>query len=225
MPHPSRLVEITCATCGKTKSIPLSQHKRCKSGRYFCSPDCRWVGLQTKKQVNCSYCGKEFICPNDRLQKFNNVFCSQECQALGSRKREIIQCVQCGKDIELCPSQIALYEKKFCSHRCYGDWRSENLAGENSQWWKGGYINCESVLYPPSFNGLLKRKIRKRDNYTCQECDKKKIARLLCVHHIDYDKMNNEESNLISLCGSCHAKTNFNREYWQTHFTEKLKQY
>jgi hypothetical protein len=36
----------------------------------------------------------------------------------------------------------------------------------------------------------------------------------LPVHHIDYDKKNNDERNLITLCISCHSKTNANREYW-----------
>lgn len=225
MPHPSRLVEITCATCGKIKSIPLSQHKRCKSGRYFCSPDCRWIGLSTKRKIKCAYCDKEFICEGYRAEKFENVFCSRECQGLFNQKRQVVNCFQCGKELVLCPSQIESYEKKFCSSRCYGDWRSENLAGENCPWWKGGYQSCEGVLYPSVFNNYLKRKIRKRDNYTCQECGKQKVSRLLCVHHIDYDKMNNMEDNLISLCGSCHAKTNCNRNFWQQRFTDKLKSY
>lgn len=271
MPHPSRLVEITCATCGKTKSIPLSQHKRCKSGRYFCSPDCRWIGLRTKKWTSCSYCGKEFICPNDRLRKANNVFCSQKCNGLFNQKREIVKCSQCGKEISLCPSQIALYEKKFCSGRCYGDWRSENLIGENCVFWKGGppikicsvcgkeFIaklqtkeanesacskECRSKLfsrkyslegnpnwrggssfepYPTDFNSELKLRIRERDSFICQECGEPEDGKSLHVHHIDYDKMNCEERNLITLCEICHTKTNFNREYWQTHFMEKLK--
>lgn len=31
---------------------------------------------------------------------------------------------------------------------------------------------------------------------------------------IDYDKDNLDPNNLISLCNSCHAKTNKNRDYW-----------
>ena len=42
-------------------------------------------------------------------------------------------------------------------------------------------------------------------------------------NHIDYNKKNLEEKNLTSLCGSCHTKTNFNREYWQKYFTEKME--
>ena len=29
----------------------------------------------------------------------------------------------------------------------------------------------------------------------------------------------------VSLCQSCHAKTNKNREYWEQHFTEMINEY
>ena len=34
----------------------------------------------------------------------------------------------------------------------------------------------------------------------------------------DYDKNNNKPENLISLCCSCHSKTNVKREYWIKYF-------
>ena len=38
--------------------------------------------------------------------------------------------------------------------------------------------------------------------------------RNLHIHHIDYDKLNCKPENLITLCHSCHAKSNYNRDYW-----------
>jgi len=40
----------------------------------------------------------------------------------------------------------------------------------------------------------------------------------LSVHHIDYNKYNLNPDNLITLCVSCHSKTNHNREKWINHF-------
>ena len=37
-------------------------------------------------------------------------------------------------------------------------------------------------------------------------------------NHIDYDKLNCNPDNLISLCNSCHSKTNYNRNYWINYF-------
>lgn len=77
----------------------------------------------------------------------------------------------------------------------------------------------------------LKEKIRKRDGYRCQQCFRhqdelyyqptgKKYK--LNIHHIDYNKNNCDENNLISLCRTCHSQTNFKREDWTQYFKNKL---
>jgi len=70
--------------------------------------------------------------------------------------------------------------------------------------WQGGK---SYEPYSRDFNSRLKHRIKERDNYSCRECDNKIKNQDLHVHHIDYDKMNNNENNLITLCNSCHAKT------------------
>jgi len=49
-------------------------------------------------------------------------------------------------------------------------------------------------------NGFV---VLERDNYSCQRCDSKKQIQ---IHHIDWNKENNELDNLILLCNSCHQK-------------------
>ena len=78
--------------------------------------------------------------------------------------------------------------------------------------WQNG-ISFE--IYPQEFNKELKHSILERDNYECQctNCEHKSIK--LHIHHIDYDKKNNNPGNLTTLCNSCHSKTNGkNRQYW-----------
>jgi len=79
--------------------------------------------------------------------------------------------------------------------------------------------------YGVKFNKKLKLRIRKRDSFTCQECNQteKQLGYKLSVHHIDYDKKNNNPDNLISLCKSCHSQTNFSRNNWISYFQEKLR--
>jgi len=74
--------------------------------------------------------------------------------------------------------------------------------------------------YPVEWTKTFKEQIRFRDNYICQECEEHEIKnkQKLCVHHIDYDKKNLDINNLISLCISCHMKTNYNRDYWLVYF-------
>jgi len=81
--------------------------------------------------------------------------------------------------------------------------------GENHHFWKGGISFGE---YSSDFNSKLKKEIKIRDNYTCCVCDKE--TQKLSIHHIDYDKKNSSKENLISLCNSCHSKTNIKREHW-----------
>jgi len=61
--------------------------------------------------------------------------------------------------------------------------------------------------YPFNFNHRLKEKIRQRDNRLCVLCQKSERieGKRLSVHHIDGNKENLKNGNLISLCNSCHS--------------------
>lgn len=96
---------------------------------------------------------------------------------------------------------------------------SEVQKGEKNWNWKGG---ISDYPYPEDWTKVLKRSIRERDKYVCQLCNKLQEDRLHAVHHIDYNKNNCNPNNLITLCGSCHIKTNYNREYWIEYFNELL---
>ncbi len=83
------------------------------------------------------------------------------------------------------------------------------LVGENNPTWKDG---ISFVPYPVQFNTILKERIRNRDGRKCQACGKTEAenGQRLDIHHVDYDKKNLSDGNLISLCFSCHRKS-FNR--------------
>jgi hypothetical protein len=89
--------------------------------------------------------------------------------------------------------------------------KGDLLKGEKNGSWQGG---ISIGKYGEEFNETLKTEIRKRDNFVCEICRKNGYD----VHHIDYNKHNNSKNNLITLCRSCHAKTNFEREKWQVLF-------
>ena len=77
--------------------------------------------------------------------------------------------------------------------------------------WQGGK---SFEPYGKKFNRILKRQIRERDNFICAICWKKEDGRAHSVHHIDFNKRNNDPSNLITLCGGCHALTSHKRKKW-----------
>lgn len=84
--------------------------------------------------------------------------------------------------------------------------------GSNCYNWQGGK---SFEPYGVEFNNDLKELIRKRDNYKCRICNKKQTNRRHVVHHIDYNKINSDPKNLITLCISCHMKTNYNKNEWK----------
>ncbi len=77
--------------------------------------------------------------------------------------------------------------------------------------------------YGDGFNDTLRENIRIRDKYICQECGCSQLENKfkLDIHHIDYNKKNNNEANLISLCRKCHMKTNFKRNDWTNYYLER----
>ena len=84
--------------------------------------------------------------------------------------------------------------------------------GEHNPAWQGG---ISFYPYPLEFNDLLKQAIFERDEFTCQLCGAQpENKKELHPHHIDYDKANCNPNNLITLCHSCHSKTNHHREEW-----------
>lgn len=93
--------------------------------------------------------------------------------------------------------------------------------GEKSVNWLGGK---SFEPYGIAFNRKLKEQIKQRDNYECQECHttQEQVGYKLHVHHIDFVKTHNCPSNLITLCRSCHAQTNFNRTDWTEYFRKLI---
>jgi hypothetical protein len=93
---------------------------------------------------------------------------------------------------------------------------SKAFSGEKHPNWQGGK---SFEPYGIEFNKNLKKQIKMRDSF-CKECSENN-KRKLVVHHIDYNKKNNNSNNLITLCRSCHGKTNFNRENWIKYYKNK----
>jgi len=101
------------------------------------------------------------------------------------------------------------------------------FSGENNPNWNGG-VSFEP--YGLEFNKELKEKIRTRDNHTCQLCkvikniiNKREVK--MVVHHIDYDKRNNNPNNLITLCTFCNSSVNKSRNEWTNFFNMHLNRY
>lgn len=98
--------------------------------------------------------------------------------------------------------------------------RLGKYTGEDNHFWQGG---VSKETYGADWHETLRRAIRERDNYTCRLCGKQQGDRAFDVHHIDYNKKNCAPNNLITLCRSCHLKTNFNREKHKDRLCQMIK--
>jgi hypothetical protein len=178
----------------------------------YCCKDCgNKIGRDTALQGlgRCKSCNAKYLHLNriiDNRGKF--------------RKRLIYCCMDCGTLIN---RKTALHGFGRC-YSCNGKERMKhiNLTGNKNPNYKHGLAKWP---YPPEFNKDLKDKIRIRDNNCCQKCNllnlehKNLFKYDLTIHHIDYNKFNCQESNLITLCHTCNVKANGNRDYWFAYYT------
>lgn len=101
----------------------------------------------------------------------------------------------------------------------------EGETGEKHWNWKGG-ISHKPYCY--KFNYELKEYIRDKFNRTCFLCGRTEgeNGRKLSVHHVDYNKKQGCDSEdkwvLVPLCNSCHGKSHYNREYFESFILEML---
>lgn len=120
-------------------------------------------------------------------------------------------CIDCGKQICYPTWRYGSKRCKSCETKYQYKVGILNHKGKNHPNWQNG-ISKLPYLY--NWN-IIRKVILKRFNYICQLCYKNTIS----VHHIDYNKQNCREDNLITLCRVCNSKVNFNRDYWFAYFT------
>jgi len=94
--------------------------------------------------------------------------------------------------------------------------------------WYGNVRYYEGPQYCEKFNSDLRERVRAYWGYVCFECGTPQNGSTLHVHHVHYNKKaccDGSPRDMVPLCTSCHAKTNRNRKYWESYFTEMLMDY
>jgi len=218
-------MKTVCEICSKEFNIRPAKVKKAN----YCSHACYWESKKKQVKVNCLYCNAELSRKAGIVEaQGENHFCNIECRNLyrqGENHPNWVDypkkdCVVCGEEIR---HRLVRFETaKYCSRKC----KSDAMAGENCKWWKDG---SSFLIYPAEFKKSLKRKIKIRDGMICQVCGisheelKANNKRGLTIHHIDYKPINCHPKNLIATCQSCNTKANYNREYWQEFFINKIE--
>jgi hypothetical protein len=115
-------------------------------------------------------------------------------------------------DIRLKVSKNRRGKRAGEDHPFWGKSRPEHgkkISGPNNVNWRGG----AGTKYPPDFSDALRRSVRRRDGNRCVECGAERTNRReLEVHHVDRNRDNNKELNLVTLCQRCHLKRHARRK-------------
>jgi 5-methylcytosine-specific restriction endonuclease McrA len=192
---------------------------------------------RTLTQHYCLDCNKEIGCQALRCSSCNYKWMSENKINPGNYKDgSYLQktCIDCGKHLvkktaKRCSDcyKIILRKRLIDNPMMKGKKTSKEtrIKQSISKLTYFGTLN-EERKNPYVFDwNLIRKEIYKRDSWTCQECKihctDKGVTKIQC-HHIDYNKHNNDTQNLITLCLGCHQPTNFNRDYWQKYFQEKM---
>jgi hypothetical protein len=202
---------IACAFCGKLFWVTPW---RMSLGAKCCSKECA-DKIQRQKSIDeghrikgvCTHCGKEFSTFAAEIKKGNGKYCSLECYKQDTSAHEERKCQTCGKRFTVWNSVVANGNGNFCSQSC-----ATKL--EHNPRWLGGK-SFEPYCY--KFNNELKEHIRDKFGRRCVVCGQPENGRKLAVHHIDYNKLQGCKGKtwaLVTLCNSCHNKSNHNRSYW-----------
>lgn len=116
------------------------------------------------------------------------------------------------KEFGVNKTSVIGYMQKFgIERRNASESKIGRFSGEKNPAWKGGVSKWQ---YAPAWKRIM-RSIRKRDDYTCQMCGEQHPTRskTLHVHHIDGDKTNNDPSNLMTVCATCHPRGKRKEKY------------
>ncbi|MGV9141480.1 MAG: HNH endonuclease [Promethearchaeota archaeon] len=180
-----------------------------ESNGKFCSKKCYGKSKEDKVEVECEYCDDVFKITSKKSEKRR--FCSAECHKNYIKKhRNEVECHQCGEKFSRKPYSVKRSNKNFCSMECKNKYQSYIMSGERNPNWNGGY----EPYYGANWIDV-KKKIKERDRDKCCICGDDNI---LHIHHIipmrfyqsrknfddEWYLKANDESNLITLCNSCH---------------------
>lgn len=238
----------------KKKSLSHEQWIIRKYCCYMCSVEFKNKIQKQKKIASkkCEYCGKYFFKKSNQSKDYWNKRkgCSRSCshkikfKYFPPYKRDESHKEKMSIIIKNLPS-IEKHRERFSKmnsdkkgktiEEIYGIDKAIKIRKKLTKFGKenGNWIDGRSFLpYKYSFNKNLKKKIKIRDNYICKNCgiseseykNKETLKRGLTIHHIDYDKNNSDENNLITLCKKCNSLANGNREIWKIKYQKLLGQ-
>lgn len=181
----SRQVLRVCEFCGKEFFIFKAWLRKGIAGKY-CSYKCSGKAKSKPPVVNkCCQCGKMFI--SKKYHRLVAKFCSRLCSAKNHRTGKYVKCIVCEKEFYLAKQRgLNKTKGKYCSRVCQlKDWNEKSLKNEA----------------PCNYRERAWKIFEKK----CYDCGYKEHPEILLVHHIDGNRDNGKNENLIPVCQNCHC--------------------
>lgn len=143
-------------------------------------------------QKTCEVCGK--IMKSDITYKQNYLnkrkYCSRKCMGIANSRRIFVKCDYCGKDTTTTPALLELNRRHYCSKSCKFLDRQ-----------KGYGITTDKYIWIRIGNKQIKL-----HRYLMEIKLGRKLKADEIVHHIDFNKFNNNIDNLQVVSRSEHNR-------------------
>jgi hypothetical protein len=141
----------------------------------------------------CLICTTNFYVKPSHLLKGWGKYCSIECRTQAQFNGKDLTCHICNNKIYRSKNQLSHSKSNlfFCSKSCKAKWRNSFFREERHPNWLDGNNAYRDIL------------LRTGKKQICNSC-KLEDTRVLIVHHIDHNRKNNKQSNLIWVCMNCH---------------------
>lgn len=177
-------------------------YRKSKNEKNYCSYECMGKDKERLEECTCENCNNTFLAKRSRNKLYQARFCSLTCRDEfykydldGNEINTNRICPECREPFTVRRDEIRRGKGIYCSDKCKYE-AKKCTYGEN-----------DSHFYSSSEWKKLKLACRKQYDYTCQMCGIKHKS--VHVHHIIPRRIGgpDELNNLITLCESCHVKT------------------
>jgi len=188
--------------------------------------------IYPKIKIKCQSCKTVFEVTPSRIRKYCTYECSVKDKIGRKHSKKWSKKISKGlKGLKKTKEHVEKISQKNRGRRDTMETRMKKSiarkGGKNPNWRNG--VSYEP--YNKEWTRKLRQKIIQRDRKICQLCNKTEneqnktdsLKRGLTVHHIDYNKKNCKENNLITLCRKCNSFVNYMRNKWIKFFKNKLK--
>lgn len=184
------------------------------------------------KVVKCEHCGKEFNCQKSRINIHSHLFCSKKCEGewrkANSEKNCI--CAYCGKQFHRKESHIKHNIKNYCCSECSNKDKKIRYSGKgNHQYGLKGSLNTSwksnerisvygyKLIRQPKHpfknsddfvfeHRLIAEKYLLNETNSVEINGQKYLNPDFVVHHIDFNRLNNDTTNLIIMRRNEHTR-------------------